>query len=109
MSSQARIGGESALEIDGAVALERSEVGAGHRFLQKIERDLFMPMRCHRKAAAVYGNAVARVDLAGNARSGQLQLRSAIGRSNPEHVPNFLDQTGKHWSVIVRRHPLGCK
>ena len=36
--------------------------------------------------------------------TGKLQLRCAIGRTNPDHAPNFLDQTGKHRSVIVRRH-----
>jgi len=40
-----------------------------------------------RQAAAIYRNAIAGVDFAGNARSGQLQLRSAIGRSNPEDAP----------------------
>ncbi len=91
MSSQACIAGEGALEVNGAVALERAEIGPRHCFLQKIEGDLFVVMRCHGQAAAVYGNAIADVDSAGNARSGQLQLCSAIGRTNQKDAPNFFD------------------
>ena len=34
---------------------------------------------------------LAGVDIAGNTRCGDLQLRSTIGRPNPEHASNFLD------------------
>src|SRR4029077_4658129 len=44
MSSEACVGDKSALEIDDAVALERAEVGTRQCFLQKIKRDLFVPM-----------------------------------------------------------------
>ena len=44
MSSEACIGDKSALEIDHAIGFERAEVGARHRFLQKIKRHLFVLM-----------------------------------------------------------------
>jgi hypothetical protein len=104
MSAQAVGGGESPLEVDGAVAFKRAEIRSGHCFLHEIECDLFTPMRGHGKTATVHGNAVPGVNAPGDTRCCELQLRSPVGCTNPEHAPNFLDQSGKHQSVTVRRH-----
>src|SRR6476646_7785553 len=109
MSAQAVGGGERALEVDGAVALKRAEIRSGHRLLHEIECEVFTPMRCHRKATAVHRNAVAGVDASGDTRCCELQLRSPVGCPNPEDAANFLDQSGKHYSVTVRRHIPACK
>jgi hypothetical protein len=61
-------------------------------------------MRGHGKAAAVHGNAVAGVNAPGDTRRCDLQLHFPVGCTNPEHAPNFLDQSGKHQSVTVKRH-----
>src|SRR6187551_2056269 len=101
MSAQAVGGGESPFKVYGAVAFKRAEIRSGHCLPHQIKRDLFTPMRGHGKAAAVHTNAVANVDAPGDSRCCELQLRSPVGRTNPEHASNFLDQSGKHQSVTV--------
>ena len=81
----------AALEEAGVVRRVPGRGGGTFVRRQKIERDLFTPVRCHGKAAAVYRNAIAGVNATGNPRSGQLQLRSAISRTNPEHASSFLN------------------
>src|ERR1041384_684789 len=109
MSAQAVGGGESPLKVYGAVAFKRAEIRSGHCLPHQIERDIFTQMCGYGEAAAVYRNAVAGVDASGDSRCCELQLRSTVGCSHPEHASNFLDQPGKHKRVTVRRHIPACK
>ena len=81
MSAEATVHPQSTLEIHGVARLQVTQIGAGKTFLEQIEHELFLAMRCHGKAAAIDGYTFPDTHSRSRARRTHEELHRFVGAS----------------------------
>src|SRR5207302_8975568 len=101
MAAQRRARDERAFQVYRTFAPQLFQIRSVQRFLEQIESELLGAMGADCQTATVDRDAVTDCDGGREFRRRQLQLRAAIGHSDPQHAADFFDESSEHAVLLA--------